>query len=504
MNKKPFPFKKFDNQKSIKRYLAGQKNIVSRIINSKKKVVILSAPTGVGKSLIAMMSGYHMSYTSNYVCTTKVLQNQLKDDFGEAVVMKGRKNYICNKFDNLTAGDCVSKCSEVVGGKLNCNYEDAKLEMFNSKYRILNTAYWLAEANYIGKLSRQKFVIIDEADKLDPECVSFVGLVLNKFDIKKYRLSAPKFITKLESWKEWGVKTYGIINRMFPGEMKRDEKSKDVAKGYRFKKKLKMFNSMVDESWIFEKTKYGSWVFKPVWISKKLGKEYIWRHSDRFLLMSATPPMPSSLGLSNSDVEVIEVDSSYPVENRYVYYNGVMDMSYKNKDKHEGIGKHVYNILNKHREDKGIIHTCSYELRDMILKILPTYSNRFITHNALDKEEKIKEFLADKTNKVFLSPSSERGVSLDGDKGRFCIWLKVPFGNLGDKQISQRARSKPMGDEWYKRDAMCTMVQGCGRVVRGYDDWGYSYILDCRFGNIVKYCPRWFLESLIVGSGLDI
>ena len=71
MNKKPFPFKKFDNQSSIERYIAGQKDIVNRIVNSKKKVVILSAPTGAGKSLIAMMCGYNIAYSTNYICTTK-------------------------------------------------------------------------------------------------------------------------------------------------------------------------------------------------------------------------------------------------------------------------------------------------------------------------------------------------------------------------------------------------------------------------------------------------
>ncbi len=62
---KPFPFKKFDNEESIKRYCDGQKDIVRRICESKKKVVILNAPTGVGKSLIAMMCGNKMSYTTN-------------------------------------------------------------------------------------------------------------------------------------------------------------------------------------------------------------------------------------------------------------------------------------------------------------------------------------------------------------------------------------------------------------------------------------------------------
>ncbi len=505
---KPFPFKKFDNPESIKRYCAGQKDVVRRIEQSSKKVIILNAPTGVGKSLIAMMSGNKLSYTTNYVCTTKVLQNQLKDDFNEAYVMKGRSNYKCNKFwttDNkITAGDCASKCDDVKGGKLPCDYEDAKAAMFKAKYRVLNTAYWLAECNYVGKLSKQKFVVIDEADRLDGEAVNFIGLVVSKFDIKKYGLKAPAKITKWEAWKRWGMDTKAIMNKKCPGSMNNNERDKNVIMAYRFKNKVQMFNETVDESWIFEKTKYGSWVFKPIWINKKLGEQYIWRHADKFVLMSATPPMAKSLGLDNKDVDVIDVESSYPVENRWVYYNGVVDMSYGNKDRHEDVVKHVRHILNKHQTHKGIIHTCSYKLRDMIMdKIGNAFIDRIITHDSKNKEEKMEEYLQARRNAVFVSPSSERGISLDGDKGRFCVWLKVPFGNLGDKQIKARTWSKPFGSEWYGNDAMQTIVQGCGRVVRGYDDWGYSYILDSQFSKIKQYCPNWFMQGLVVGSGLD-
>lgn len=502
---KPFPFKKFDNESSIKRYVAGQKDIVERIRNSTKKYIILSAPTGVGKSLIAMMCGNYMAYTTNYICTTKVLQNQLKDDFDEAFVMKGRNNYVCNKFwtvnNPIMANDCVGKCMDVKKGLIGCDYEIAKEMMFASKYRVLNTSYWLCETNYVGKLSNEKLCVIDEADRLDSEAVNFIGLVISKGDIYKYRLTAPTHLTKVESWKEWGNKTYNIMNRKFPGNMKKDERDKEIVRAYRFKYKIMSFNTMVDETWIFEKTKYGSWVFKPIWITKELGQQYIWKHADKFILMSATPPMPNSIGLSNNEVDFIEVESSFPVENRWVYYNGVVDMSYNNRNNHKDILPYMQDIMDKMEDKKGIIHTCSYKLRDMVMS-----SNcdvdRFITHDAKNKEEQIKKFLNSNSNHIFLSPSSERGLSLDYDKGRFCIWLKVPNANLGDKQISKRLHTKPFGSEWYARNTMQAIVQGCGRVMRAYDDWGYGWILDKQFSKIKQYCPEWFNKSLIVGSGL--
>ena len=70
-----------------------QDKLIRAVIDSNKKMVIVNAPTGVGKSLTGMMSGYYKNKNlSNpcknnqtlYICTSKMLPDQLHHDFPEA------------------------------------------------------------------------------------------------------------------------------------------------------------------------------------------------------------------------------------------------------------------------------------------------------------------------------------------------------------------------------------------------------------------------------------
>jgi len=497
-----FPFSKFYSEDCVRRYEEQQKEIVDRIVSSDKKYVILNAPTGTGKSLIAMMAGFKMNHTVNYVCTTKMLQDQLKYDFPESVVIKGRSNYQCNKYGQLTAGDCSKKCAEYEEGHLPCNYEDEKSRMLRSKYRVLNTSYWLSEANFAGRLSNQKLVVLDEADRLENELTGFIGLNISKHEIQTYGLNPPKYVTKLESWIDWANDAYNILESNYPGckVCATHMFDKVWVRGFKLKMKIRWFSKVVDESWVFDKNYYGGWVFNPVLITEKVAEQYVWKHSEKFLLMSATPPLPKTIGLSMKDVDIIEADNVYPVKNRLVYYDKSVNMSFKNKDNHWMIKDKIQMVVDRYPDYKGIIHTVSYKIRDLIMEM---NNDRFITHDSKDKDKILDIFKESKDPLVLVSPSSERGLSLNDELARFCIWAKVPFGNLGDKYIKAKAYSKPFGSEWYNNDAAQNIVQGCGRGVRSIDDWCYSYIFDEQFDRVIKYCARWFKESIVFGNGIN-
>ena len=153
-----------------------------------------------------MMCGNYMAHTTNDICTTKVLQNQLENDFKEEVIMKGRVNYQCNKFwtkgNNVMADDCVSRCIDVKKGIITCDYEDEKSAMMSSKYRILNTAYWLTEIKVVGELRGQRIGVREGVDRVNSETIRLGGLVISKCYIYKYRLKPPIHMTKVESWED--------------------------------------------------------------------------------------------------------------------------------------------------------------------------------------------------------------------------------------------------------------------------------------------------------------
>ena len=70
---------------------------LERIEASKKKVVLLEAPTGSGKTLIMAALGKYLGEQVCYTCHTKQLQSQVVNDFPYAVELKGRANYSCLK-----------------------------------------------------------------------------------------------------------------------------------------------------------------------------------------------------------------------------------------------------------------------------------------------------------------------------------------------------------------------------------------------------------------------
>ena len=54
------------------------------------------------------------------------------------------------------------------------------------------------------------------------------------------------------------------------------------------------------------------------------------------------------------------------------------------------------------------------------------------------------------------------------------------------------------------RQAAQALVQAVGRIVRGPEDWGLTYILDEQFGKLYGRCPQmfpgWFHEGLKAGG----
>ena len=66
---------------------------LERIAASEARVVMLQAPTGSGKSLIARAAGTVLGMHATYCSTTKQLQAQFCRDFQDAIELRGRAIY---------------------------------------------------------------------------------------------------------------------------------------------------------------------------------------------------------------------------------------------------------------------------------------------------------------------------------------------------------------------------------------------------------------------------
>jgi len=119
--------------------------------------------------------------------------------------------------------------------------------------------------------------------------------------------------------------------------------------------------------------------------------------------------------------------------------------------------------------------------------------------NSGEKDQALQRYLATE-GAVLIAPSMDRGVDLPGDACRVQVVAKVPFPNLGDKQVNKRLYTHG-GQEWYAVQTVRSLVQMTGRGVRSPEDFAVTYVFDHSFtSNIWRksrmLLPKWWVEAI--------
>ena len=216
----------------------------------------------------------------------------------------------------------------------------------------------------------------------------------------------------------------------------------------------------------------------------------------KMLLMSATFNSRDlkELGLSNRRVCYIPSPSPIPKENRPCYVLPVANMSYWNQDRALPT---LVEWLTKHLESnpsKGFIHA-PYALARKLRAHLGHHP-RLMFHDATDKMKVFREYLATEGT-VMVGSGMYEGVSLDGDLARWQVICKVPWPSLAEPALEYLAANDT---EYYANRTIKDIVQCYGRVCRGPEDTGATYIVDSTFIRLERdyshLFPSWFRESV--------
>lgn len=501
----------------------NQYGVIMAIVKSKHSAYLLDAPTGVGKSLIGIATHLMAKKQTIYITRTKQLQDQLLSDFPEIVkTVKGRENYACAKvpkdFPSFTAAECTDSDKNPCELKGKCEYRIAKREALNSPIVVLNSSYYLTEVNGPAYFDGAELLIIDEVDSIEGDLMSYIQFEVNGKQLERLGVDAPERPNDLQSWAGWLANTKPILNARITsiGNMleEMDVKywtpkelgmAKTVTRLKRLRDKVNFLNNEFDEAnWIFGyKEEKEQWYcsFKPIMVNR-YSSRYLWEHCRSVLGMSATIFVPNvvarNIGLE--DYEYLSLSSPFPVENRRIYYHPIANLTKKTMDGElPKLLQGVANILSKYPNNKILIHTVSYKIRDYLLENL--HDGRIMTHSREDRADKLKEFKESSEPLVMLSPSFDRGVDLPNEECRVIIICKVPFPDLGDAQIEKRVKLRG-GWQWYSVKAAQTLVQMSGRAVRSDKDYCSTYILDKQFGTFVKrvkyMLPKWWLDAVVV------
>lgn len=197
------------------------------------------------------------------------------------------------------------------------------------------------------------------------------------------------------------------------------------------------------------------------------------------------------------------IPSCFPKEHRQIIPLSVADLSLKsaNAESLELTMRMINDLLDKYKNEKGIIHAVSYAIARYILEH-SRHQSRLISHSdAGTRAEALRRLIDSDAPLVLVSPSFGRGIDLFGDRARFQIICKIPFPDLGDKQTAKRRWSGKGGERWYLLETVRAIVQMAGRIVRSADDYGTTYILDSRFERFFRQMhrdfPPWFAEAIV-------
>lgn len=466
------------------------------------EVVWLSAPTGSGKTIIAELVRRMLRTRSVYTCTTKALQDQVANDFPYAKVLKGRSNY-----ESLTPAVSASECDKT--GKncswcpevADCPYEVAKDNALGADLCVTNVVYLLYESNFVGKFKDCDFVVMDEGDTVEGHLMDFVQFELSKSMLKKLGLDAPTKGTHMRTISHW------MSSVLVPALERKVKVARDPLEKVEYwrakSRALSVAKEMLAGGWV---RVYGlsPLVLKPITVEKH--GDLLWEHGKKWLVMSATLIAPDVLAESTGlkrKYAIVNVPSTFPVENRRIHVAPVADMRSTVKAiEWPKMAKAVAGVLAKHPNDRIVVHTVNYELTRLIVDYLGKVNGHrpvFSYFRAADKDKAIAHYrFAPKA--VLVGPSVERGLDLPDEECRVVVVAKIPWAALGDAQVKARKNMPGKGPNWYCSLAIGRLVQMTGRATRHATDWSVSYLLDSNFDDLFQtkrsHFPLWWAEAV--------
>ncbi len=538
-----------------------QKEIINEIdlaINEKGfKKILICAPTGSGKSHIAVTIGKALK-SSIIITAQKILQDQYVNDFPWIHPMKGKKNFPClalydskeisyedalkNKSLLCDKGTCSwevhdhgkthteyckfhpeltqfrkenskTEQEKILGHKDACYYYEQKFKALIATHSVFNySAFFQTKRFSYGfeNYLKKDCLIVDEAHEIEDQIISFIG-----FEIKKSHLDEVKFKFSDYSLENNNQVLYLVesLGNAYHAKIKQiEEDDLENEKLVYLKSTLEKIDIIVSqlkensENVVIDTKKTHDEIthisIKPLEISNYIQEFFDYPYQ---IYISATLNKKifcKTMGFSEDDCYFIEIPKSpFLLENRRVVFENTTTLSNNpSLSQWQKIYEKIHEIMSKHSTEKGLILTSSKQQCSDIFTNLPEESAARLSvfHNDVNKtKEAILEEHKILDADVLLSPSLWFGVDLRDDLSRFQIIVKTPFPYLGEKRTRTKKEKNPL---WYQYTTMVKILQGFGRSVRNKNDFAITYVLDRDAENLLKnmkeFVPQAYYDIL--------
>ena len=511
-------------------------NEINWAIGEGYKYIILEAGTGTGKSAIATTLAN--MYDDSYILTmTKQLQEQYLNDFNDMLVeIKGRGNYKCNYKGScdfcIKAEYNLRKCS-------NCEFQKALKKAQDAENVITNYdfLYYAGVANPI--LDSRELLILDEAHNLERKMLMLSSSELNReyistkfgIDIFEPLMHTTKSMNDLKRNSDYWIQLCRDLSNECKKRIKKiegdanktvqvslDEFESDPSKYSNFdyveKQNLEqdiitfsairlglsaddLIIDLPDRKSILNNEMDISAEFKPYSVAEDTQKLLELGNICIFLTgtLGSKDKFCEWNNINPEETYYIYEKSPFDVKKRPIYADFAGNMSgYRRgrpKWKNPKAIEKIKELLDKHKNEKGVIHTSSNEQAFWIIKNLKGYPFKFV--GGEDRNRVLKEFTESKKNIVLIGASIKDGVDFKGDLCRFQIIFKVPYPQLNE-QVKYRRDLDP---KWFYYQAVMAIMQAYGRGIRDKDDYCVMYIIDSSFKKLFEYNRGFFNEYFI-------
>jgi len=541
----------------------GQLNAIYEIVYTyimkTHDTVILDAPVGSGKSLVAMAVSYvlnSMGKTGYILASDISLQDQYENDIKRMSLpwgtVKGVDNYICaDNGEKHSLGSCKvrRKVAKTMHCYSICPYFKARDYAAKSSTSVLNYSYWLIMQNYTNGPGEsffppRDFTICDEAHKVmdivqshfspkfQKNTIDRVRKVVEFFnnhkvhDHTEHEIAISKSLDTLWATEDQHVmSTYLIIiEKALQSFVKTSEVLYEkVNKEYANKRppaewrealficdwikdlhcKVQDYNSIINTTStrnIVKNPSGDELVFNCI-EERYLMNRTFHRFAKFKILMSATFASPSDYmrNINVKSAKYVKVDNSFSFEKSPIYYYPKRRMSYRDfANNKQWLFDKVNRILDEHPLDSGIIHTASYDVAKSIKENLsPKNAKRVHVYKGTDEKRALLDMMKMSKGKVIMGPSLTTGLNMYDDYARFSIIAKVPYPSLGDRFVKAKLA---MDQGWYNWKTVVEILQAIGRTVRHENDWAITYILDGSLGDLIhksrKSFPKEFMDRI--------
>ena len=410
-----------------------------------------------------------------------------------------------------------------------CHYFGQLRKGMLADHSILNYSNYIV-FSHMQRLPQRNVTIFDEAHDIEDQIIKFTELSFKIDDVKKILYEVGEdpesveipdsfdimlhipFMEKMHSFLD------SLSNIKAKDDHERKVKKEAIDERDRIKRTLDFIKLDVNNWKVIElkRNKYTNVIEKAVYKPINLSKfcQMIYRNSEYNIFMSASildrDMYCANQGLDPALTAYVSVPSDFPVGNRPIYMMDIEALNYDNMKKPEvqqKIIRAIDELMDKHSDVKGIIHTTSYAQLDFIryniskknharlIQTQPNGQGEEATAKVVEAHKK------DPRHTVLISPSLNTGVDLKYKASEFQIIVKVPYPDRSDLWIEAKRQDNV---NWYIYKTALKLVQAYGRSIRAKDDKAVTYILDSNFHKnlmrdikAVRILPRWFKDAIV-------